>query len=156
MPTPLLAFVMTAMSYLAPGRDHFELASAISEEVEAAEPLFAHDEDRRRTAAIVVAVAYRESTFTADAVGDHGRSKCAMQIYGGPDDLLTDARKCVRVGLEMLRASSKIDRNNPVAFYARGNHFASDVAKRISRDRVALAERIRAETVAVLAKAVGP
>ncbi len=152
--TSLLAFVMTAMHVLAPGPDHFELATAIADEVEAAEPLFAHDEDRRRTAALVVAVAYRESTLRNDAVGDHGHSRCAMQIYDGGDELLADAHLCIRTGLAMLRISARMDRLNPVAFYARGPRFASEQAKRISRDRMVLAERVRSTASAVLAEVV--
>lgn len=148
----LVAFVMTAMASLAPGGDHFVLASAIADEVEAAAPLFADDADRRRTAALVVAVAYRESTFRADAVGDRGRSVCAMQIYGGEAELLEDPARCVRRGLEMLRASVRIDRENPVAFYARGPRYTSDHARRISRDRMALARRAHDVAARVLAE----
>jgi len=150
MPSPLLAFVLTAMTSLAPGRDHFDLAQAITSEVEAGAPLFDRDEDRTRTASLVVAVAFRESTFRNDAIGDNNRSVCSMQIFGGSRDLLTDPAKCIRTGLAMLRTSVRIDRLNPIAFYARGPRFTSETAKRISRDRMALADRVRTATLRVL------
>ena len=150
----LLAFVMTAMAYLAPGRDHYELASAIAAELEEAAPLFANDDDRTKTAALIVAVAFRESTFRNDAVGDDGHSVCAFQIYDGPRTLLEDARACVRTGVGMLRVSARVDRLNPIAFYARGPRFATEQAKRISRDRVALAERVRTAATKALEEAM--
>ncbi len=60
-------------------------------------------------AALLTAVAYRESGLDPAAVGDHGRSVCAFQILNGSPSLLTEG------------------------------------ARRISRDRVALARRLLAQ-----------
>ena len=79
----LFTWVVAASSLLAPARQHDELARAIANRVEAEAPLFKDDEDRRRTAALLVAIAFRESSLRAAAVGDHVGGKptsfCAFQ-----------------------------------------------------------------------------
>ena len=111
--------------------------------VEADRPLFENDPDRRRTAALLVAVAFRESSFHAKAVGDHGQSFCAFQIHrssGGTPALLKDVDACVRSGLALLRTSLRVCPTHPVAWYASGPVGCSnDRAQRISRDRMNLA-----------------
>lgn len=137
-----LSWVLAAMLLLAPGRDHAELGAAIAKVVDDEPPIFRDDTEKVKTAALVVAVAFRESTFRNDAIGDKGHSVCAMQIYDGPRELLTDPVACVRRGLAMLRTSAKIDPKNPVAFYARGPGWKTETAQKISRDRMALAQRL--------------
>lgn len=151
----LLPFVLAAMNLLAPARDNHELAEAVAAAVREGDPLFKDDADRTRTAALVVAVAYRESGFDNGAKGDRGHSVCAMQILGGDASLLEDPRACVGRGLAMLRESARVDRAHPVAFYARGGRYwrclvggepdaqACREGVRISNDRVALARRTR-------------
>ncbi len=96
-------------------------------------------------AALLTAMAYRESGFDNSAVGDHGRSVCAFQILNGSRSLLTDVGACVRRGTLMLRASRAVDPSNPVASYARGPRWDTEEARRISRDRVRLAQRLLAQ-----------
>ncbi len=117
------------MGLLAPGRDHSELASAI-----------ANVATSETEAAVLTAVAFRESTFTNGAVGDSGHSVCAFQIYDGPKSLLDDPTACVQRAAVMLRQSLRADPENPVAFYARGPRYKTEEARRISRDRMALAK----------------
>lgn len=140
----VLPFVLAAMTQLAPGRDHTELGGAIARAVESADrPLFENDPDRRRTAALLVAVAFRESSFRVKVVGDHGESFCAFQIHrsaGGTPALLDDVDACVRSGLGLLRTSLRVCPSHPVAWYASGPVGCSnDRAQRISRDRMNLA-----------------
>lgn len=139
----VLPFVLAAMTQLAPGRDHSELGSAIARAVDADKPLFKNDADRRRTAALLVAVAFRESTFHTQAVGDHGRSFCAFQIHrssGGSKALLEDVDACVRSAFTMLRTSLRVCPASPIAWYAAGpNGCKSERAQKISRDRMNLA-----------------
>ena len=140
----VLPFVLAAMALLSPGKDHAELATAIATVVEAERPLFADDEDRRRTAAIVVAVAFRESSFRNKVISKT-HDACALQVHGRPD-LAADPVACIRVGLGMLRQSFKSCADYPVAFYASGSGACSNPrAQRISRDRFALAKRLLAE-----------
>ena len=104
----LLAWVLAASSTLAPGRAHDRLAEAIVTRVEAEAPLFKDDEDRRKTSALLVAIAFRESSLRADAVGDfqgsHPTSFCAFQLHvfasrtregWNGQDLIDDPDKCV-------------------------------------------------------------
>lgn len=130
----LFALILAWMTALVPGRNHAELAWAVAAVAES-----------REEAALITAVAYRESAFDNGAVGDHGRSVCAMQIHGGARSLLTDSGACVRRGTLMLRESRRVDPGHPVAFYARGPRWRGDEARRISRDRVALARRLLAQ-----------
>ncbi len=127
----LFAVVLVWMHGLAPGRNVDEIAWAVAASAES-----------REEAALLTAVAYRESGFDNAAVGDHGRSVCAMQIYGGARSLLDDVIACVRRGTIMLRESKRTDPANPVAQYARGPRWQTEEARRISRDRVALARRL--------------
>jgi len=132
----LFTAVLAWMTSLAPGRDNAELAWAVASVAES-----------REEAALITAVAYRESGLDNAAVGDHGRSLCAMQIHNGARNLLDDVGACVRRGTLMLRESRRVDPANPVAFYARGPTWRSEEARRISRDRVALSRRLLAQVV---------
>lgn len=139
----LTAWTLAAMAALAPGRDHEVLGTAIARAAEAAPPLYANDDDRHRTVALLVAVAYRESTLVPDVVGDKGQSYCAFQIHrssGGSEELLRDTDACARKGLAMLRQSIRTCREHPIAWYASGPTGCSNArAQRISRDRTSLA-----------------
>ena len=142
----IVLFVMAACVSLAPGRDHTELGGAIARAVLDEPALFRNDESKLKTASLLVAVAYRESSLKLDAVGDHGRSFCAYQIHessGGTKALLTDADACVRKGLSMLRESMRICPAHPIAFYASGPGGCDNArAQRISRDRMAIAAKL--------------
>jgi hypothetical protein len=127
--------VRSWMAILAPGVDHDALAWAVASVA-----------DSREEAALITAIAYRESSFDNGAIGDFGRSVCAMQIHGGARSLLDDVGACVRRGTLMLRESKRVDPANPVAFYARGPRFESEEARRLSRDRVAIARRLLTST----------
>ncbi len=135
------AFVLAAMTSLAPGRDHSVNGAAIARAVDASLPLFAADETRMRTAALVTAIAFRESSFRNDVTSKTNDS-CMMQVNRRPD-LAADPEACVRVALTMLRESMRMCPAFPVAFYASGPGACSNVrAQRISRDRMALAARL--------------
>jgi hypothetical protein len=131
----LFFVVLTWMHSLAPGRDVDMLAWAVA--VNAAS---------ETEAAVITAVMFRESSLRNDAVGDGGHSVCAMQIYDGPKSLLDDPIACVTRGVQMLRASRRVDPENPIASYARGPGWQNEDAKRISRDRMALAARLARST----------
>lgn len=141
-------FVIVCMLLLSPGRMHARLAIAIANAVDAGPAIFQGDADKRRTAALMVAVAFRESSLRADAVGDSGHAVCAFQIYDGPKSLLVDTDACAREGLRMLRESAKVDPSNPVAFYARGPRYRSEKAQSISRDRMNLAKWVHGKAKA--------
>lgn len=136
----LLAWVTLAMLALAPGRDHTALASAIADTVEKEGCFVTGANCERRTAALMVSVAFRESTFRLEAVGDQGRSVCSFQILGGSRDLLTDATACALEGHRRLKASLQACRGS-IAMYAAGR-CDSARGKSIDADRKRLALRI--------------
>lgn len=88
-------------------------------------PLFGDDENRHKTAALMLAIASFESGFVKSVDvgsrrGDNGESYCIMQVrlgkqnvYFGPEemrawkgaDLSSDRKKCFAAGLEALRLS---------------------------------------------------
>jgi len=155
----IFAWVLAASSLLAPQRPHDRLASAIASRVEAEEPLFKGDTDRKKTAALLVAMAFRESSLRAEATGDHDKvsgkptSFCAFQIHlpwgrkttegWSGTDLAEDPEKCVTVALRYVRDSMHACPAHPIASYASGPAGCTDArAQRISRDRVALAQRL--------------
>lgn len=153
----LVTWVVAASSLLAPARQHDDLANAIANRVEAEAPLFKADEDRHRTAALLVAIAFRESSLRAAAVGDHVAGKptsfCAFQLHlpwGAKTadgwtgaDLLEDPEKCVAAAMRMLRESMQACPSSPIAWYAAGPAGCeSPRAQRISRDRLAIAQRL--------------
>lgn len=145
----LSVWVLAAMTSLAPGRDHTALADAIVTVAEERAPLFVGDADRQRTAALMVAVAFRESSFRNDAIGDKGRARCAFQLWAAPREVLTDPLLCTRIAHERLAESMTIcGSKNPLGIYAAGpKGCKSEKAKRISRDRIALAKRLVRDVV---------
>jgi hypothetical protein len=156
----LLSWVLVATASLAPNRAHEPLARAITAIAEREAPLFRDDEDRKKTVAFLVAVAFRESSLRPDAVGDlAGKDKatptsfCAYQIHlpwgrkteegWSGDDLAQDAEKCVTVAHRMMQESARVCPAYPLAWYAEGPQGCTSArAQRISRDRMALAQRL--------------
>jgi hypothetical protein len=143
---PLFWLVMKMMTLLAPAPDalyrYGELATAITTECLA--DAYAGG-DAEVTASLDVAVAFRESSFKRDAVGDGGHSVGAFQIYDGDRAMLEDVTLAVRTAHRMIRQSARVDPRHPLAFYARGPRYASEEARRLSDDRVKLAAKTLAE-----------
>ncbi len=153
----LLSWVLAASAMMVPGRSHEPLAEAIVARTLAEPPLFRGDDDRKKTASLLVAIGFRESTLRPDAVGDMKRGQptsfCAFQIHlpwgaktpegwSGPE-LASDPEKCVTVALRMIRESMRICPEYPLAFYAEGpNGCTSKRAQAISRDRLAIAQHL--------------
>jgi hypothetical protein len=138
----LLAFFFSLSPHSQPfSPQRLELAQAITLALQEGGPLFAHDDDLTRSAALMAAVAFREGSFELGVVGDHGQSIGTFQLYGR-HDLSGDVRAQAKVAHAMLRASITTDRSHPVAQYARGPRWASLEAQRISNDRMALAKRL--------------
>lgn len=140
----MIKLLLSLMLLLAPARDHSVLSGAIAVAVEEAPTLFRGDLDKHKTAALLVAVAFRESSLNARSVGDHGDSFCAFQIHrssGGTPELNEAPEACARKALAMLRESARVCPEHPVAWYAEGpNGCSSPRAQRISRDRMSLAK----------------
>jgi hypothetical protein len=137
----LLAFILAAMAYLQPGAKHDRLAHETVKAIEAVPALFPDDTSKLQTAALVVAVMFRESSFRHGLVSKTG-DFCEMQLHGRADTL-DDRALCLREGIRMLRASIQACPSAPLAVYAGGGcHNAR--ARKISDDRIGLAGRILA------------
>lgn len=135
--------ILIWMTALAPGRDHTALATAIDDVVREHGPLFNGDLGPLRTAALMTAIAFRESSLRVNVVGDKGRSVCAFQVLHGDRALLTDAHACADAGYRILATSIAMCPTHPVAVYAEGPRgCVSPRAQRISRDRMWLASRL--------------
>lgn len=104
----------------------------------------------------LAAIAFRESGYKVDAVGDHQSSFCAFQIhlprgartrdgFSGPD-ILEDVHACAREALRQLRASlhvcKALPENERMALYARGS-CASERGRTLSRDRWWVAQKAK-------------
>jgi hypothetical protein len=90
-------------------------------------------------------------------VGDHRAGKptsfCAFQLHlpwgahtaegWTGEELLEDPAKCVTAAMRMLRISMKVCPSHPLAWYASGPAGCESArAQRISRDRIAIAQRL--------------
>ncbi len=149
----VLTFLLAAMAFLQPGRDHQTNAAAMALIIEREPPLFRDDETKRKTAALLAAVSFRESSFRNEAESQTGDS-CLLQIHlpagartregWSGADLRADVTKCLTVGFRMLRESVRICPKAPIAWYAAGGTGACTNARalRISRDRMWLAQRL--------------
>lgn len=162
----LTAFALAAMSSLAPQRPHDVLAKAVVDRVDAEAALFADDPDKKKTAALMVAILFREGSLGLRVEGDRVNgvptSWCTAQInmsaggktregWSGPD-LRDDPAKCVAVSMRLLRDSIRWCPAFPVAIYASGPRGCSSPhAQRISRDREALAAKLVRDVAATTA-----
>lgn len=166
----LLEFALAVVHAVDPDHSHPVMTDAIVHVVEDERPLFVDDSSRERSIALVVAVAWREGSLREKVQGDcvektkegqciaHPRSFCTMQVHqssGGNETLNDDPQKCIRAGMAILRESMKVCPEHPVAYYASGpGACTNERAQRISRDRMALAARLRTAALAARAKAV--
>jgi hypothetical protein len=142
MLTSWILSLMIALQPEAPWSGTYpETAKAIDEAVQEQPSLFTDDaEGRAKTAGILVALAWAESTFKPNAVGA-GHVRGLFQIGGHGD--LSDPHKAARVALELVRESFRICKARPVeerlAVYAAGGTSCKDPpaeALRKSRFRV--------------------
>ena len=134
---------------------YHEIAGAMAEAVD----LEVDGASRVRWAALVVAVAYYESTFrravdVGEVRGDGGRAWCLMQVWRAPQgwpgpDLVRDRVRCFRAGIAMLRRSMRWCYRSPAA-----EQLAGYTAGRC--DRGLRRSRLRMATAARLLREVAP
>jgi len=141
----MVAWILALMLLVqprAPWRASYEAtAAAIAQVVEESEPLFQGPLGRPRTAALLVSLAWFESTLKPDAMGDHGQAHGLYQVHGHGE--LVDPLEATRVALELVRQSFRACRARPLeerlAWYAGGGYDCSSpssAALRKSRHRV--------------------
>jgi hypothetical protein len=137
--------LMLLMQPRAPWLATYAITSAsIAEVVEAERPLFDGAHGRERTAALLVSLAWFESTFQPDALGDKGKAHGLYQVHGHGE--LGEPLEATRVALAMIRQSFAICRARPLeerlAWYAQGGADCSAMsaeALKKSRHRIAKA-----------------
>lgn len=146
----MTAFILAAFAALGVASPDPTLVAAIAHEAHE-RPFVATNEER--TAAVLVAIAYRESGGVVSVTGDHGSSFCAFQIHLGSGvtaegwtgaDLNADAAKCTTVAARLARMSwrrcGELPESERLAAYARGV-CDSKRGQALSRDRMFLAEK---------------
>jgi hypothetical protein len=146
----LYTFILTGAIIAVPNKNHDIFAENLSKVIDENPALFQNDPDKKKTAAILIAIGKRESSLELDSTGDHGTSFCWFQInksIGGSEELNKDPYKCAKMAYDFLKWSFKACSAFPVALYASGpNACDNNRAQRISRDRMNLASWILKET----------
>jgi hypothetical protein len=144
----LEAWILSLMTTLQPEaawKDTYPTTAAAIQQVVNEQPsIFTEDHDgRAKTAAVLVALAWAESTFKPNAVGAGGVR--GLYQIGGKGDL-SDPLKASRVALEMIRESFRLCKARPVnerlAVYAAGGISCKDMPEKVlakSRFRVSKA-----------------
>lgn len=118
------------------GRPHPSIVAAIATE-SIADPVLG---DPQRTAALLLVIAFRESSYRADVVGDGGRS-CGLYQSSCASTKLRDPVGQTRIALANVRRSIAACPDAILAVYASGS--CGNVAgRRISVSRVAESQRI--------------
>jgi hypothetical protein len=139
----LMAF---ALSPAAPHTFHAgEVMSEIASVVGSSQrtPVFATKE---QDAAAMLVIAWNESSFKKDAVGDHGTALCAYQLHFAPRAVLNNLHLCTSIAYERMRWSFSVCRAAPFAQYVGGCYRPK--ARRMSLFRLK-------ETVRVLRAVLG-
>lgn len=96
--------------------------------------------DAQHTAALLLVVAFRESSYRADVRGDGGRS-CGLYQSACATTPLRDPRAQTRIAIATIRRSMLACPDYPLAVYASGT--CTNVAgRRISIERIALANQL--------------
>lgn len=126
-------------------RSYVEISEAIAKAA-TEDPLFPYvEEGSEMTAAILVSVAWHESRFVRDAVGDHGRSFGLYQIQPGSNrvksNLLTIARDASFIAIGLIRDSIRHclhkgrEWREALAWYAASSEYGSKHPVIISQSR---------------------
>lgn len=141
----MIPWVLAAMLQLQPSApwlaSYTETARGIAEGAEA-EPVFAGDV--RRTIALDIAVAWFESRFRPDAVGDHGAAHGLYQVHA---PLAATVKQQTIEANRMMRASFKVCSRRPLlerlGWYASGGATCDRPGGlKASSHRMRLAERL--------------
>jgi hypothetical protein len=124
MLTAWILSLMIALQPTAPWSDTYAAtARAIDQVVQEQPSLFTDDlEGRQKTAAVLVSIAWFESTFKPNAVGGGGRFRGLYQVGGRGDQ--SDPVVASRIALTLVRESFRLCAARPaeerLAYYAAG------------------------------------
>ena len=92
-------------------------------------------------ATLMAITAWHEGRNIANAVGDHGKALCTMQLQHAPSSVLRDLHECMERGRDRLRLSAQRCPSHPLADYASGR---CDAGHTISMFRMKETTRILA------------
>ena len=141
--TLYIVSIMLTLQPIAPWKDRYvEIANEIQVGAER-EPVFSGAYGVQRTLALDIAVAWFESRFNPDAIGDNGRARGLYQVhYHGPDE---PVREQTERANRMMRASFKVCARRAIeerlGWYAAGGNGCERGLKH-SRHRMGLAEKL--------------
>ncbi len=153
----MAAWILSLMLLLQPAKatpwaDTYEATAHAIADASVQSPLFTGAHGAERTAALLVATGFFESRFRPDAIGDHGRSLCMLQVGESNlkalgvtrEAMLTDLPTCLRAGLTMMKGSFSVCRGRPIeewlGHYTAGGQGCRGLVE--SRHRVGLALRL--------------
>jgi hypothetical protein len=119
-------------------------------------PLFKGEDGPRKTAALLLAIAWYESRFNPTAIGDHGQSVGLFQIQIATakelhsdvtGNMLLSPRDAAPIALAVIRESYRVcgraGWDEKLGWYAAGGNGCKDAGKQKSIHRMHMAERIR-------------
>jgi hypothetical protein len=126
-----------------------ETSTAISQAAND-DPLFAGEDGRHKTAAVLIALAYHESRFQPNVVGDSGHSFGLFQIQ--PPTAKVDAsllllpRNAAYIAIDLIRTSFSVCRSQPqqekLSWFAAGGNGCKIEGRKASKIRMSLADKI--------------
>lgn len=140
----MIAWVLTLMVYLqpvAPWRDNYETIAKGIVRGASEEPVFTGESGVYRTLALDVSLAWFESRFDANAVGDHGRSRGLFQVQAKEvsADPYLQTLQANRMIRESFRVCARRTLEEKLGWYAAGGN-GCDKGLRESRHRVLKAQ----------------
>ena len=101
----------------------------------------ANTANTKHEAAILLIMAWHESRFKKDAIGDKGKAFGAWQLHRTSNEVLTNQTLAAHIAIVRLRNSETLCPAHPLAVYAKGNcHDKDGIA--ISDSRMREVERI--------------
>lgn len=149
------ALVMSALYKLEPNSPHVPQYAEISEAITEAsnqDPLFPQDKDGcRKTAAILISIAWFESRFHTNAVGDNGKSFGLFQIQPPTaqvkSNILLNPRTASFVAVDLVRKSFQACEKRPyeerLSWYVSSSGCPSHpIIVKKSLDRMLMSNRI--------------
>jgi hypothetical protein len=147
--------VLATLNKIEPFGPHVPQYAEVAEAITQAsnhDPLFPEDKDgSRKTAAILVSLAWFESRFHPNAVGDNGRSFGLFQIQPPTakveSNILTNPRTASYIAVDLIRRSFQACAKRPyeerLSWYVSSNGCpSSPIIVKKSMDRLLMATRI--------------
>lgn len=120
----IILTIMVALQPSAPWRDSYEKTAIGIYEGAQAEPIFSGEYGIQRTIALDIAIAWFESRFNPQAVGDKGKSWGLYQVqgHGQSDDVKTQTIIANKMVLQSFRVCKSKPLDERLGWYAAGGN----------------------------------